>query len=967
MPTNETIRRRVEALFHDALELHASARSSFVEEHCADDPIVRTEVMRLLAHADKPRISSLDAIDLIDDAETELVGERVGPYKLLELIGEGGFGSVYMADQQAPIRRRVALKIIKLGMDTKQVVARFEAERQALAMMDHSNIAKVFDAGATLTGRPYFVMELVRGMPITEFCDEGRLTVKQRLELMVCVCRAVQHAHQKGIIHRDIKPSNILVTFHEGVPVPKVIDFGIAKAMNEPLTDKTLFTAFRQFVGTPAYMSPEQAEMTDVGVDTRSDVYSLGVLLYELLTGTAPFDPRKLRSVGITELQRIIREDQPETPSKRLNTLGSAFRSPASMRGVDPPALHKLVAGELDWIVMKTLQKPQDRRYDSAGNLAADIERYMRNEPLAAGPISGFYLFRKMISRHRAAFGTLAAIILLLVGFGGWMGILYARTESLRREAQAARFHAEENLARAETAELHAAADAKSHQDVVELLSSTFELADSAGTLGKTVAVREILDQGLNRVETDLADLPRSKTAMLQVIGLVYYRLGLYEESAAAHRTVIDAMNRLRVSEPARLAASMNGLGAALIGLGDFKEAARILRDAQQYSKDTLGLDHPETIAATEVLAMALYSDGYVTEAEPLFREAIDSWRRTVGEDDDRTFGALAQLGYLLFRLHRFDEAEQISKESLDRTLKSNSGEDLSVAMSLVYHGGLLVRLGNAAEAHPLLERAEAIFERILGDNHVTTLVAMHNVGQALFALNQFSAAEQKLQTTIDLCVSVLGEDHPRTLRCRLTLGQLLIKESRLADAEEQFLQVLPRMDRFPSPRHPVSLVCAGQLASGLVAVGKTQQAESILRELVQLRREVLGEEHGDSLLALEQWANLATKTSAIYEAESDAREYIKTLCAASPKAYASIHHATLVLSRLLLNQGRFEDAEQMLLGLHSKTAGSDQNESQLVMRLTRQISELYQVWGKPELARQWATKVFDSPQPAHK
>ena len=318
----------------------------------------------------------------------EQPGALIGPYKLLEQIGEGGMGVVYMADQQAPVRRRVALKIIKAGMDTRQVIARFEAERQALALMDHPNIARVLDAGATDSGRPYFVMELVRGIPITEYCDQNNLPVHQRLELFVQVCHAVQHAHQKGIIHRDLKPSNVLVTLHDGRAVPKVIDFGVAKATGQQLTEKTLFTAFPQMIGTPLYMSPEQAEMTSLDIDTRSDIYSLGVLLYELLTGTTPFDQERMRSAAFDEIRRIIREEEPPKPSTRLSTLGETRTATAAHRQVDSRRLSQIVEGDLDWIVMKALEKDRTRRYDTAGNFAADVLRHLGDEPVEACPPS---------------------------------------------------------------------------------------------------------------------------------------------------------------------------------------------------------------------------------------------------------------------------------------------------------------------------------------------------------------------------------------------------------------------------------------------------------------------------------------------------------------------------------------------------------------------------------------------------
>ncbi len=365
----------------------------------------------------------------------EKPGDKIGHYKLLQQIGEGGCGVVYMAEQEEPVIRRVAVKVIKLGMDTKSVIARFEAERQALAMMDHPNIAKVLDAGATENGRPFFVMELVRGIKITDYCDQNKLSTEERLHLFIQVCNAIQHAHQKGIIHRDIKPSNILVTLHDGKPVPKVIDFGIAKATQGRLTDQTLFTAFEQFIGTPAYMSPEQAEMSGLDIDTRSDIYALGVLLYELLTSRTPFDPKELLQSGIDELRRTIREKEPAKPSTKLGTLLAAdLTDVAQRRQSDAPKLVHLLRGDLDWIVMKSLEKDRTRRYETANGLAADIQRYLTNEPIVARPPSTLYRFQKMVRRNKAIFTAVGAgVAALVIGLILSLYLFVAERAALKR------------------------------------------------------------------------------------------------------------------------------------------------------------------------------------------------------------------------------------------------------------------------------------------------------------------------------------------------------------------------------------------------------------------------------------------------------------------------------------------------------------------------------------------------------
>jgi WD40 repeat protein len=448
--------RTEESIFAEALgKPSLSERAAFLDDVCGTDAALRARVENLLSSHEnagsflnKQPVTPGDTTDVGPLAE--VAGTVIGRYKLLQSIGEGGFGVVYMAEQKEPVRRKVALKIIKLGMDSKEVIARFEAERQALALMDHPNIARVFDAGTTETGRPYFVMELVKGVSIAEFCDKNQLPARQRLEIFTAVCQAVQHAHQKGIIHRDIKPSNVLVTLHDGKPVPKVIDFGVAKALNQELTEKTLFTTFGHMIGTPQYMSPEQAEMSGLDVDTRTDVYSLGVLLYELLTGTTPLEAKKLRSAGYAEMQRIIREEESPLPSVRVSTLGERLSVVAKDRHCDPKQLSQLLRGELDWIVMKTLEKDRTRRYETASSLARDVERYLNNEAVEACPPSAVYRMRKFASKYRTPMQVAVAFLLLLVA-----GVLASTWQAVRatRAEQVARIHAKEAQVSAAVAE----------------------------------------------------------------------------------------------------------------------------------------------------------------------------------------------------------------------------------------------------------------------------------------------------------------------------------------------------------------------------------------------------------------------------------------------------------------------------------------------------------------------------------
>ena len=435
-----------------------SERIAFLDDVCGSDEELRRHVDRLLgAHLQSGSFLDAGAIanQTVGLPVTEKPGTIIGPYKLLEQIGEGGFGVVFMAEQTQPIQRKVALKIIKPGMDTKEVIARFEAERQALALMDHPNIAKVLDAGATESGRPYFVMELVRGVPVTEYCDNHRLSIRERLELFITICQAVQHAHQKGIIHRDLKPTNVLVTQHDGKPLAKVIDFGVAKATGQKLTEKTFFTGFAQLIGTPLYMSPEQAELSEPDVDTRSDIYSLGVLLYELLTGSTPFESERLKAAAFDEMRRIIREEDPPKPSTRLSTLAQqAISTVSEKRAIDPRLLSKLFQGELDWIVMKSLEKDRDRRYEAASALAADVERYLADEPVQAYPPSPMYRFRKFARRNRRALVTISLVLAALV-----LGSVVSTWQAIR--ATNAERQAKSNEQLAKTNEQQAIANTK--------------------------------------------------------------------------------------------------------------------------------------------------------------------------------------------------------------------------------------------------------------------------------------------------------------------------------------------------------------------------------------------------------------------------------------------------------------------------------------------------------------------------
>jgi len=628
------------------------------------------------------------------DLAIEQTGMIIGRYKLLEQIGEGGFGVVYMAEQVEPVQRKVALKVVKAGMDTRAVVVRFEAERQALALMDHPNIAKVYDGGTTGSpasqpstlndqlslGRPYFVMELVKGIPITEFCDQKHLSTAERLKLFIQVCSAVQHAHQKGIIHRDLKPSNILVTLHDGKPVAKVIDFGVAKALGQRLTEKTLFTGFAHMVGTPAYMSPEQAELSGLDVDTRSDVYSLGVLLYELLTGVTPFDRETLAKAALDEVRRMIREVEPVKPSTRLTQ--ERLRAASGKSAIRNPRSE--IDKDLDWIVMRCLEKDRTRRYETVNGLAMDVQRHLAEEPVVARPPSQVYLLQKTVRRHKFGFAAAAAIVLVLA-----LGVVISTWEAVR----------------ASRAEEAAGLQAERSAQVAQFLKDMLSAAGPSVARGRDATLlREVLEKTARRVESDLQDQPEVQGDLWFTLGMTYhdigdrrsampmfahaadsYRLALGEESPklalaltklgrtqsfigqmaiGSNNAYLGLQMARKGGDPRAVADALLDMGCSIAGRGDTAiEGAPYLREAVAI-REQLG-DDPVALAACMSRLADSLNKALDPEAEPLAREALKLTRRHLGTDHPETAAAVFVLGQVLLNMDKLDEAETVLREAL--------------------------------------------------------------------------------------------------------------------------------------------------------------------------------------------------------------------------------------------------------------------------------------------------------------
>jgi eukaryotic-like serine/threonine-protein kinase len=664
-----------------------------------------------------------------------------GKYRILEKLGSGGMGVVYLAEQVEPVRRRVALKLIKLGMDTLEIVARFETERQALAVMDHPNIARVYDAGATESGRPYFVMELARGIPITEYCDLHKLSTQERLRLFIGVCHAVQHAHQKGVIHRDLKPSNILIVIQDDQPVPKIIDFGIAKAVDHRLARHTLFTEQGQLIGTPEYMSPEQAEMSGLDIDTRTDVYSLGVILYELLVGTQPLDAGELALARFGEIQRIIREIDPPKISTRLSTLKDEQREIAAKRGTDPGSLLKQLRGDLDWITMKAMAKDRTRRYSTASELAGDLERYLRHEPVTAGPPSATYRFGKYMQRHKLGVATAAVVILAVLI--GTSGVIVGLLRAVRAEKKA--------IEEAETA-----------KQVSDFLVDLFRISAPNKAKGETITAREILDRGAKKIEQELPGQPSIQARLMVTMGMVYGSLGLYQPAQGMLEKGLQLRRGLYGNKDLNVADTLHQLGIIYDNQGKYEEAASAFQKSLDIRQSQLAPEDPEVAQSLNSLAIVFFNQGNYAKAGPLLEKSLAIKERAEPPDNLDVMNTLINLGVLKQSQRKFGEAEVFFKRALAISEKKLGSDDPdSMATILNNLGSLYESQGRRAEAEPLYLRSLAIWEKILGPDHPDVAIALHNLANLYRDEGKTAKAEPLYLRSLTIWEKALKPDHP--------------------------------------------------------------------------------------------------------------------------------------------------------------------------------------------------------------
>ncbi len=966
--------RQIERMFLDAVKLDGPARDEFLTHSCGGDDQLLSAVRLILgtggdatqASVPSPLRPSATAADSIEP------GTRVGPYECVERLGEGGMGTVMLARQERPVQRVVALKVIKSGVDNRSALARFHAERQALALMNHPNVAAVYEAGETDSGRPYFVMEYVPGQPITRYCDERRLALPARLELFVYVCQAVHHAHQKGVIHRDIKPSNVLVTEVGGKPAPKVIDFGLARALQQDGPDRTLVTQYGEIVGTPAYMSPEQADYRTADIDTRTDVYSLGVLLYELLTGRLPFESKPSQP-HLQDLLRAIRETDPPRPSARFSSADAAPEASA-VRGLRPEALRRALRGDLDWIVLKAIEKSPQRRYASAAELGGDVERFLRGDVVSAREPTLRYRVGKLVRRHRIEFIATASVVAALVfGLVGmtfqYRRVLAAeqRQTQLTRRAESARAAESAQRAYAESSRRRAELEAAKSAAVSRFLGDLLSSADPDVNQGRQLTVREAVDDAAHRLEAGaLSGQPEVESAVHSTLGQVYESLGDMQSAERQTRRALELAQLAPDWDIESDAGLRTKLSALLTVLDRTDEALTLAEESLALREWAFGEDSLNVSASLDALAGARREREDLTESAWLREDSLRIQRAHRGPDDPELATALSSCGVLLAQLGRYREAEAAYDEAICILRGDPTRRQLDLARTLSNFAALCVDMGLLDRAEPLLEETLSLYKRLLREDHPHLAITLNNLSSLAYDRGNWAQAESYARESLRMRRSRLAGDDSDIAFGMGNLAAIVLIQGRQQEAEALLREALDIARKCESPNR---LVIAKLLYDlGDAASARNDHAEAIerLRESVRLWRETLPAGHFQISIGLGYLGFELMQLGRFDEAEAAFRETVDIRREQLPDHW-SRWFAEARLGACLSRQGRFAEADEWITrGVAGMEASSDTPRAQLrsaledIARHNREWHAAEASAEREEAIRRWETRLRD-------